>query len=141
METRTLLILCCLLTAGLVAVALIAPSAIPAMFRTGTTTTPVVPAVATVPPSTVLPTTPTAPVTPVPPDTPGTLTITSTPPGAEVWIDTDPAPSGTTPATLSLSPIGHPLMLKYPGYREYVTSVDIPPGSNVSLSVQMEPAR
>lgn len=127
METRSLLILCCLLTAGLVAVALLAPSSIPVMFRTGTTTTPVVSTITT------------APFTPVPVDFPRTLTITSSPPGAEVWVDTDPAPSGTTPATLSLSPIGHPLMLKYPGYREYVTNVDIPPGTNVSLSVQMEP--
>jgi hypothetical protein len=31
-------------------------------------------------------------------------------------------------------------MLRHPGYKDYVTSVAIPPGSTVSLSVQMEPA-
>jgi hypothetical protein len=67
------------------------------------------------------------------------LTITSTPPGAEVWIDTDPGPSATTPATLALSPIIHPVMLRHPGYRDYVTSVDVLPGANVTIAVVMEP--
>lgn len=128
MDTRTLLLLCGLLTAGLVAVAVIAPSSIPEIFRTGMTPGPVAsPA-------------PAAPLTPVPVDFPGRLDITSTPAGAEVWIDTDPFPSWTTPASIPLSPITHPLMLRHPGYKDYVTSVAIPPGSTVSLSVQMEPA-
>jgi hypothetical protein len=128
MEARTLLLLCCLLTAGLVAGAVITPSLIPAVFRTGTTPGPVIPTVTA------------APLTPVPSDFPGRLNITSTPPGAEVWIDTDPAPSATTPASIPLSPITHPLMLRHPGYRDYVTSISILPGSTVSLSVQLEPA-
>jgi len=68
------------------------------------------------------------------------LDITSTPPGAAVWIDTGPTPSWTTPASIPLSPITHPLMIRHPGYKDYVTSVSIPPGSTVSLSVQMQPA-
>jgi hypothetical protein len=128
METRTLLILCCLLTAGIIAAAVIAPESIPAVFRTGTTPGPIVTTV------------PAAPLTPFPSDFPGRLNITSTPPGAAVWLDTDPAPSATTPASIPLSPITHPLMLRHPGYKDYVTSVSIPPGSTVSLSVQLEPA-
>lgn len=31
-------------------------------------------------------------------------------------------------------------MLKRPGYRDYVTSVIIPPGSRISFSAQLEPA-
>jgi len=128
METRALLLLCCLLTAGIIAAAVTAPSSIPEIFRTATTPVPAVPAA------------PAAPLTPVPSDFPGRLTITSTPSGAAVWLDTDSAPSWTTPASIPLSPITHPLMLRHPGYKDYVTSVSIMPGSNVSLSVPLEPA-
>jgi len=85
---------------------------------------------------------PSVPVTPVPtlrPDTPGTLTITTDPPGAEIWLDTDPGPSATTPAMLTLSPITHPVMLRLTGYRDYVTSVAVRPGENVTLAAAMEP--
>jgi len=95
------------------------------------------------PPAPVAPASVPVPAGPAPPalrpGTPGMLTITSTPPGAEVWIDTDPGPSATTPATLALSPIIHPVMLRHPGYRDYVTSVDVLPGANVTIAVVMEP--
>lgn len=128
MQTCSLLFLCCLLTDGLVAAAVTAPSSIPEIFRTGTTSVPVVT------PFTA------APLTPFPSDFPGQLDITSTPPGAAIWIDTDPSPSATTPASIPLSPITHPLMLRHPGYKDYVTSVAIRPGSTVNLSVRLEPA-
>lgn len=80
------------------------------------------------------------PATSVPADFPGMLNITSTPSGAAVYIDTGATPSGTTPAVFTLSPITHPIMLRFPGYRDYATSVIIPPGSHVSFSAQMEPA-
>jgi hypothetical protein len=86
------------------------------------------------------PSTSTPSAKPVPADLAGMLNITSTPPGAAVYIDTDATPSGTTPAVFTLSPITHPIMLKRPGYRDYVTSVIIPPGSRVSFSAQLEPA-
>ena len=85
------------------------------------------------------PTGPTLPAPSLRADIPGTLTITSRPPGAAVWIDTDPGPSATTPATLTLSPITHPVLLRYPGYRDYLTSVTVLPGANVTLAVAMEP--
>lgn len=88
--------------------------------------------------SQVIPATPTSSATPVPSDLPGMLNITSIPPGAAVYIDTDATPSGTTPAIFTLSPINHPILLKYPGYRDYFTSVFIPPGSRVSFSAQLE---
>jgi hypothetical protein len=128
METRALLLLCCVLTAGIIAAAVIAPESIPAVFRTGTTPVPAGTAATA------------APLTPVPSDFPGRLDITSIPAGAAVWIDTDPAPSATTPASIPLSPITHPLMLRHPGYKDCVTSVAIPPGSTVSLSARLEPA-
>jgi hypothetical protein len=85
---------------------------------------------------------PAGPASPAPslrPDTPGTLTITSHPSGAAIWIDTDPGPSTTTPATLTLSPITHPVLLRHPGYRDYETSVEVRPGATISLAVEMEP--
>ena len=127
MQARNLILLLCLAVAVLVVAVTIAPSSVPALFREGTTTGPVV---STGPPT---------PVTPLPADFPGRLNITSTPSGAAVYIDTYPTPSGTTPASFPLSPITHPLMLRHPGYRDYGTSVTIRPGSLVTLSVQMEP--
>jgi hypothetical protein len=83
-------------------------------------------------------------VTPAPaaslrPDTPGTLAVTSVPPGAEIWLDTDPGPSGTTPARFTLSPITHPVMVRLAGYRDHVTSVAIRPGQNATLDVTLVP--
>ena len=75
------------------------------------------------------------------PDTPGTLTITPVPPGAEIWPDFSSGPSATTPATLTLSPITHPVLLRLAGYREYGTSVAVRPGGNLTLAVAMEPER
>ena len=89
--------------------------------------------------SQVPPATPAPFATPVPADLAGMLNITSIPPGAAVYIDTDPSPSGATPAVFTLSPITHPIMLKKSGYTDYVTSVIIPPGSQVSFSAQLEP--
>ena len=143
MEIRALLLLCCLLTAGLVAVAVIGPELVPAVFRTGTAPGPAVPAspaALSTPVPAGFPGRLDITLTPVPADFPGRLAITSTPPGAEIWLDTDPAPSATTPVSIPLSPITHPLRLRHPGYKDYVTSVTIPSGSTVSLSVRLEPA-
>lgn len=46
---------------------------------------------------------PTPSTTPRPADLAGILNITSIPPGAAVYIDTDATPSGTTPAVFTLS--------------------------------------
>lgn len=82
-----------------------------------------------------------APAAPLRPDTAGTLMVTSVPPGAEIWLDSDPGPSGTTPAILTLSPITHPVMVRLSGYRDHVTSVAIRPGQNTTLNVAMVPER
>ena len=136
MESRTLLT-GCLVVALLVAAAILvlspAPEPVP---------TPAGLPSPTGPASIASPALPAGPASAVPSlrsDTPGTLTITSSPPGAAVWIDTDPGPSATTPATLTLSPITHPVLLRYPGYRDYVTSVKVRPGVKGTLDVVMEP--
>ncbi len=128
MQTRYLLLLFCLVLAGLVIATVTVPSLVPAFFLNGTTNKPVVS------------TSPTTPVTTVPADLAGRLSITSTPPGAAVYLDTDAAPSGATPAVFTLSPITHPIMLRLSGYKDYVTSVRIPPGSLVSFYAELEPA-
>lgn len=128
MLSRYLLLVSCLVFVGSVAAVYIAMISMPTFFLTGTTT------------RTVVSTCTTVPETPVPADLVGMLNITSTPPGAEVFFDTDVTPSGTTPSVFTLSPITHPLMLKRPGYKDYVTSVTIPAGSLVSFSVHLEPA-
>lgn len=73
-------------------------------------------------------------------DAPGVLVVTSVPPGAEVWLDSDPGPSAATPATLTLSPITHPVMVRLAGYRDFVTSVRIEPDADITLAATLVPA-
>lgn len=82
--------------------------------------------------------------TPVPvaslrPDTPGTLPVISDPPGAEVRLDSDPGPSATPPATLPVSPITHPVMVRLTGFRDHVTSVAVRPGEHAMPAAALVP--
>jgi PKD repeat protein len=73
----------------------------------------------------------------------GGISISSAPPGAEIWIDdvqqldinNQPL---TTPATVTnLSPISYDITLKLPGYIDYNKTIDIIAGQTTYLSVAL----
>ena len=74
------------------------------------------------------------PVTPA-----GTLTIATSPSGAEVSIDN--IFRGYTPLTLADVDAGdHTVTLKYTGYQDYVTTVSVAAGQSTPLAVTLTPA-
>ncbi len=81
------------------------------------------------------------PVGPSPTPVPaaGTIEITSTPNGAEVYVDN--LFKGYTPATLTGIAAGqHEVLLKYTGYVDYTQAVVVGSGQTTPLSVSMQPA-
>ena len=85
-----------------------------------------------------------APLTPVGPSpTPvpaaGTIEVSSTPTGAEVYVDN--LFKGYTPATLTgISAGQHEVLLKYTGYVDYTQAVVVGSGQTTPLTVSMQPA-
>jgi len=68
----------------------------------------------------------------------GTLSITSTPSGANVYLDN--SLKGITPVTLNgLSPGVHEIKLTYMGYEDFVTSVTVALIKNSELAVVLTP--
>jgi hypothetical protein len=68
----------------------------------------------------------------------GSLAISSTPPGSEIYLDG--AYRGITPLTIPDVQIGsHTLEVRNPEYTSWSTSVDIQAGSNVSLNATLVP--
>jgi S1-C subfamily serine protease len=61
----------------------------------------------------------------------GTLTITSDPEDAELYVDGKF--HGTAPATLKLPAGTHTIVLKSPGFPDYTRNIDVPPSSKLSL--------
>jgi len=61
----------------------------------------------------------------------GTLTITSDPDDAELYVDGKF--HGTAPATLKLPAGSHTIVLKSPGLPDYTRTIEIPPSSKLSL--------
>ena len=75
-------------------------------------------------------------ITPVPGY--GTLSVSSTPAGAGIYVDN--MYMGYTPATLSTIPSGtHMVMLALDGYQNYVTNVNVAAGGNVQVSSSLSP--
>jgi hypothetical protein len=68
----------------------------------------------------------------------GTLSVTSTPNNAMVYIDGNYY--GTTPITMALYPGSHQVLLKYTGYNDYSTTTLITAGQTRSLPVTMSTA-
>jgi hypothetical protein len=69
----------------------------------------------------------------------GTLTIATSPSGAEVSIDN--IFRGYTPLTLADVDAGdHTVTLKYTGYQDYVTTVSVAAGQSTPLAVTLTPA-
>jgi hypothetical protein len=68
----------------------------------------------------------------------GSLAISSTPPGSEIYLDG--AYRGITPLTIPDVQIGsHTLEVRNPEYTSWSTSIEIQAGSNVSLNAALVP--
>ncbi|HTF22905.1 MAG TPA: PEGA domain-containing protein [Candidatus Limnocylindria bacterium] len=71
------------------------------------------------------------------PDGVGTVTISSDPDGAEIFIDDKFL--GNTPATLKLPPGSHAVLLKFPGHADWGCTLEVLKSSKVSLKATLEP--
>jgi serine protease Do len=71
------------------------------------------------------------------PEATGTISITSDPDGAEIFIDDKFL--GDAPATLKL-PVGpHAIVLKFPGRADWIRTLEVLKGSKVSLKANLQP--
>jgi hypothetical protein len=71
------------------------------------------------------------------PDGVGTVTISSDPDGAEIFIDDKFL--GNAPATQKLSPGRHAVLLKFPGHADWRRTLEVLKSSRVSLKATLEP--
>lgn len=72
------------------------------------------------------------------PEKTGSVKITSSPPGAEVYMDNEY--HGTTPATINAVPAGnHTVEIRKTGYKTWSQNVAVTSGSTVSLSPSLVP--
>jgi hypothetical protein len=77
--------------------------------------------------------------TPTPVPATGTIEVTSTPTGAEIYVDN--LFKGYTPASLTGIAAGqHEVLLRYTGYVDYTQSVLVGSGQTTPLTVAMQPA-
>ncbi len=68
----------------------------------------------------------------------GTVTITSEPDGAEIFVDDKF--HGNTPATLKLPAGSHAIVLKFPGRADWRRTLEVLKSSKVSLKATLDPA-
>jgi len=78
------------------------------------------------------------PQAPATPDGFGTVTITSEPDGAEIFIDEKFL--GNAPATLKLSAGSHVVVLKFPGRADWHRTLEVLKSSKLSLKASLDPA-
>ena len=71
------------------------------------------------------------------PDGVGTVTVSSDPDGAEIFIDDKFL--GNAPATLKLPLVNHAVLLKFPGHAYWRRTLEILNSSKVSLKATLEP--
>jgi len=71
------------------------------------------------------------------PDGVGTVSVSSDPDGAEIFIDDKFL--GNAPATLKLSPGSHAVLLKFPGHADWRRTLEVLKSSKVSLKATLEP--
>lgn len=64
--------------------------------------------------------------------------VASDPLEAEVTLDAESAPAGTTPLRVRLRPGAHVLIARRPGYRERVQRVEVEVGSPLDLTLRLE---
>jgi hypothetical protein len=62
----------------------------------------------------------------------GTVSITSTPEGADIFIDS--VGRGSTPALLKLAPGKHSVQLALSGYKDWVSNVEVNAGSDINIT-------
>ena len=67
----------------------------------------------------------------------GTVTITSDPDSAEIFVDDKFL--GNAPATLKLPPGSHAIVLKFPGHADWRRTLEVLKSSKVSLKAALEP--
>jgi S1-C subfamily serine protease len=75
---------------------------------------------------------------PAAPDGVGTVTISSEPDGAEIFVDEKFL--GNAPASLKLSAGSHAIVLKFPGHGEWRRTLEVLKSSKVSLKATLEPS-
>lgn len=66
-----------------------------------------------------------------------TLEITTIPTGAEVFVDAESEPRGTTTMTLPIEPGTHQLRLSKQGFQVAERTVEVSPGETVSMQVEL----
>ena len=72
------------------------------------------------------------------PDKTGTVKITSSPPGAEVYLDNEY--HGTTPGTISAVPTGnHMVEIRETGYYTWAQNITVMSGNTTSVSTTLVP--
>ena len=69
---------------------------------------------------------------------PASLTIDSTPPGADIEIDS--AFVGNTPSTVTVAPGNHQIAVKKKGFTDWAKTLNVT-GGTVHLSAELEQAR
>ena len=79
------------------------------------------------------------PASPPAPDGVGTVSISSDPDGAEIFVDEKF--HGNTPATLKLPAGSHLILLKFPGHAEWHRTLEVLKSSKASLKATLEPSR
>jgi hypothetical protein len=72
------------------------------------------------------------------PDGVGTVTVSSEPDGAEIFVDDKF--HGNTPATLKLPAGSHVIVLKFPRRADWRRTLEVLKSSKVSLKAALEPA-
>jgi S1-C subfamily serine protease len=73
------------------------------------------------------------------PDGVGTVTISSDPDGAEIFVDDKF--HGNTPATLKIPTGSHSILLKFPGRADWRRTLEVLKSSKVTLRATLEPSR
>jgi hypothetical protein len=69
-------------------------------------------------------------------EAPGTVQVTSTPDGADVY--SDGAFVGNAPSTLKLAPGKHTVRVTAPGYKEWSRDITVQSGSELKLNAGLE---
>lgn len=72
------------------------------------------------------------------PDAVGTVSISSDPDGAEIFVDDKFL--GNAPATLKLSAGPHTILLKFPGHAEWRRTLEVLKSSKTTLKATLDPA-
>ena len=84
------------------------------------------------------PQTPAAAMSALPADSSGTVTLTTTPDGADIYVDGQF--NGNSPATLKLKPGKHTIRVSMTGYGDWTRDISTDAGSSVHLTATLQKA-